>query len=136
MCGMNFINLIRIRSIFGIEDQLILSYNPHISAYGSFSILNQTYRHGQTKIGQKLRHIHVQLHIIKEEFRNVMKIRFHTVIKHIFQIVRHPACLMEKRLDIIHALFRFQTGCFQQLSARNFSKPKYDASDKTIRRIL
>ena len=28
MCGMNFINLIRIRSIFGIEDQLILSYNP------------------------------------------------------------------------------------------------------------
>lgn len=28
LCGMNFINLIRIRSIFGIEDQLILSYNP------------------------------------------------------------------------------------------------------------
>ena len=28
MCGMNFINLIRIQFIFGIEDQLILSYNP------------------------------------------------------------------------------------------------------------
>lgn len=65
-----------------------------------------------------------------------MKIRFHTVIKRILQIVRHPARLVEKRLDIIYALFRFQTGCFQQLPARNFSKPKYDASDKTIRRIL
>ena len=53
-----------------------------------------------------------------------MKIRFHAVIKRIFQIVRHPACLMEKRLDIIHALFRFQTGCFQQLPARNFFKAK------------
>ena len=30
LCGMNFINLIRIRSIFGIEDQLILSYNPEM----------------------------------------------------------------------------------------------------------
>ena len=28
LCGMNFINLIRIQFIFGIEDQLILSYNP------------------------------------------------------------------------------------------------------------
>ena len=28
LCGQNYINLIRIRSIFGIEDQLILSYNP------------------------------------------------------------------------------------------------------------
>ena len=26
---MNFINLIRIQFIFGIEDQLILSYNPN-----------------------------------------------------------------------------------------------------------
>ena len=30
MCGMNFINLIRIQFIFGIEDQLILSYNPRL----------------------------------------------------------------------------------------------------------
>ena len=29
LCGMNFINLIRIQFIFGIEDQLILSYNPN-----------------------------------------------------------------------------------------------------------
>lgn len=35
MCGMNFINLIRIQFIFGIEDQLILSYNPNIAeGYG------------------------------------------------------------------------------------------------------
>jgi hypothetical protein len=31
LCGMNFINLIRIQFIFGIEDQLILSYNPIFS---------------------------------------------------------------------------------------------------------
>ena len=31
LCGMNFINLIRIQFIFGIEDQLILSYNPSFS---------------------------------------------------------------------------------------------------------
>ena len=35
LCGMNFINLIRIQFIFGIEDQLILSYNP-IPSYGSY----------------------------------------------------------------------------------------------------
>ena len=35
LCGMNFINLIRIRSIFGIEDQLILSYNPKMRITGS-----------------------------------------------------------------------------------------------------
>ena len=28
LCGMSFIHLIRIQFIFGIEDQLILSYNP------------------------------------------------------------------------------------------------------------
>ena len=28
LCGMNFINLTHIQFIFGIEDQLILSYNP------------------------------------------------------------------------------------------------------------
>ena len=36
LCGMNFINLIRIQFIFGIEDQLILSYNPIIKYADAF----------------------------------------------------------------------------------------------------
>ena len=44
LCGMNFINLIRIQFIFGIEDQLILSYNPRMTIEGESVMMRGTIR--------------------------------------------------------------------------------------------
>ena len=39
LCGMNFMNLTHIQFIFGIEDQLILSYNPVSIIYDSLNFI-------------------------------------------------------------------------------------------------
>lgn len=57
MCGMNFINLIRIRSIFGIEDQLILSYNPRMPKPVSFFMCCHTMFSPEEEDGSAIRGI-------------------------------------------------------------------------------